>query len=109
MEHKKSKATDIAYSIKMAVWERDNHSCIYCGNVGYGVMPNAHFVPRSKGGLGIEQNIVTLCMDCHRLYDHGGEEIRSKYRHYIREYLKSKYSNFEEINLVYRKNDYGEF
>ena len=106
MKHKKSKATDITQKVKQRVWERDNHSCIYCGNTGYGVMPNAHFIPRSKGGLGIEQNIVTLCYDCHRNFDHGGAETRERYRVFIAEYLKRQYPNWEEINLVYRKNDY---
>ena len=103
MRKKQTKATDIPTAVKKAVWERDNYHCIFCGNVGYGVMPNAHFIPRSKGGLGIEQNIVTLCLECHNLFDHGGMETRSKYRHFIRSYLQSKYFDWNEDNLIYKK------
>jgi 5-methylcytosine-specific restriction endonuclease McrA len=100
---KKSKATDIPYKVKEAVWERDNHSCIYCGKTGYGVMPNAHFIPRSKGGLGVEENVVTLCQDCHYNYDFGGKDISNIYRKYIRNYLSEKYEDWREEDLVYEK------
>ena len=60
MKTKRSKATDIPMSVKQKVWERDKGMCVVCGN-NYNVMPNAHFISRSKGGLGIEQHIVTLC------------------------------------------------
>jgi len=56
MKSKRSKATDISQSVKMKVWERDNHCCIVCG-YNQNVMPNGHYISRAKGGLGIEQNI----------------------------------------------------
>ena len=100
---KRAKATDISYKTKQKVWERDNQCCIYCGKSGYGVMPNAHFISRKNGGLGIEQNIVTLCFDCHYKYDFGGKEISSSYRKYIRNYLSEKYENWREEDLIYEK------
>ena len=60
MKSKRTKATDIPQKVKQAVWERDGGRCVVCGCCR-NVMPNAHFIPRSKGGLGIEENIVTLC------------------------------------------------
>lgn len=103
MKSKRSKATNIPYKTKEAVWERDNFSCIYCGRTGYGVMPNAHFISRSKGGLGVEENIVTLCQQCHYNYDFGNAEQRSIYRHFIKNYLKSKYEGWNEDDLIYKK------
>lgn len=102
MKHKRSKATDIPYKVKEAVWERDYNSCIYCGNYG---LPNAHFISRAKGGLGIEQNVVTLCLNCHFLYDFGTQEQRSELRHFIRGYLNAKYENWNEDNLTYKKGE----
>ena len=97
---KRSKACDIPMSVKKAVWERDGERCIVCGNPQ--AMPNAHFIPRSQGGLGIEQNIVTLCLDCHFKYDNTVE--RPNYREYIKNYLKGKYgAEWNEENLVYKK------
>ena len=60
MKSKRAKALDISKQVKEIVFARDKGKCVVCGN-SYNVMPNAHYIPRSKGGLGIEQNIVTLC------------------------------------------------
>lgn len=100
MKSARSKACDITQAVKKAVWERDGERCIVCGNPQ--AMPNAHFIPRSKGGLGIEQNIVTLCLNCHFKYDNTVE--RPNYRDYIKNYLQSKYgAEWSEEKLVYKK------
>ncbi len=97
---KKAKATDIPYKVKEIVWERDYHSCINCGHTG---IPNAHFIPRSKGGLGVEKNIITLCVNCHYKFDFGDREQRSELRKFIRGYLKAKYEDWNEDDLIYKK------
>lgn len=102
MKSKRAKATDIPQKVKQAVWERDNHCCIICGN-NYNVMPNAHFIPRSKGGLGIEENIFTACTrltknDCHYKFDEYGIGKKK-----VEKYLKEKYPNWNKNNLVYKK------
>ena len=109
MKSKRSKATDISMSVKKKVWERDNGYCVICGN-SYNVMPNAHYIPRSKGGLGIEENVVTLCTEltknkCHRKYDFGTKEEREKIRLTIKKYLSSKYENWNEDKLIYKKGE----
>lgn len=96
---KRSNATDIPQKVKEIVWERDNHQCIVCGNPY--AMPNAHYISRAHGGLGIEQNIVTLCQKCHDRYDNGDK--RKEYGDWIRAYLKSKYPDWDEAKLVYQK------
>ena len=60
---KRSKACDISMEVKKKVWERDEHKCVICHNPY--AKPNAHYIARSQGGLGIEENIVTLCLRCH--------------------------------------------
>ena len=75
MKSRRSKATDISHKVKNKVWERDNHCCILCGNPN--AMPNAHYISRANGGLGIEQNIVTLCQNCHNKYDNGDKDTRT--------------------------------
>ena len=107
MKSKRSKLTDIPMSVKKKVFERDNGCCVICGN-NYNVMPNAHYIPRSKGGLGIEENIVTLCTEltenkCHRKYDFGTFEEREKIGYKIKKYLQSKYEDWDEDKLVYKK------
>lgn len=106
MKSNRAKSTDIPMSVKQKVWERDGGRCIICGNT-YNVMPNAHYIPRRKGGLGIEENIVTLCTNftknkCHYMYDHSTRQNREKYGIMISEYLKSKYPHWNEEMLYYK-------
>jgi hypothetical protein len=63
--------------------------------------PNAHYISRSQGGLGIEQNIVTLSIEAHHAYDN--TTLRPILRLQIKEYLQSKYEDWDESKLVYRK------
>lgn len=107
MKTKRSKATDISDSVKKKVFERDNGCCVICGN-SYNVMPNAHYIPRSKGGLGIEQNVVTMCTEltinkCHRKYDFGTKKERSVIKNKIKKYLQDKYEDWDEKDLIYKK------
>ncbi len=107
MKSKRSKACDIPQKVKDIVWERDNGRCVVCGN-RYNVMPNAHFISRANGGLGIEQNIVTLCTNltenkCHYKFDNGSATEKEKIGNQIENYLKSKYPDWSKENLIYKK------
>ena len=94
MKHKLTKACEISPKVREIVTERDGGSCIICGQVG---IPNAHYIPRGQCGLGIEQNVVTLCQQCHHLYDNGGQ--REEFGNLIKKYLQSQYENWDSINL----------
>lgn len=96
---KRAKACDIPKKVKDRVWERDGQKCIICGN--HQAMPNSHFIRRSQGGLGIEENIVTMCMTCHRMYDQGID--RRAIEAYTENYLKSLYPNWSREKLIYKK------
>ena len=100
MKSKRSKACDISQKVKKRVFERDEGRCIICGS--YSAMPNAHYIPRSKGGLGIEENVVTLCLDCHRKLDQSSQ--RKEMLSYIKAYLKGYYGGeWKQSKLVYHK------
>lgn len=81
--------------------KRDNYSCIFCGKPGRG---EAHFINRSQGGLGIEQNIVTVCRYCHNQMDNG--QATKLYRDKAEQYLKSKYPEWDKSALVYKKGTF---
>ena len=68
---------------------------------GYWGRPNAHYISRSRGGLGIPEDIVTLCDRCHFEFDHG--KTTEIYQKQIKEYLEKQYENWPSINLVYDK------
>lgn len=95
---KRSRACDIKPKVKEVVRQRDFGRCAVCQAPG---LPNAHYIPRSQGGLGIEQNIVTLCPACHMAYDNGSK--RKEYKDQIRQYLQSRYRNWNEEDLVFDK------
>lgn len=97
MKSQRSKATNISPKVKQIVWERDGHKCIFCGS--YNAMPNVHVISRAYGGLGIEQNVVTACLECHRKMDQSSN--RQTYVKIANQYLDSIYGKRE--NLTYKK------
>lgn len=108
---KDTKARDFDQNAKTAISERDSIDgwpcCINCGRPAPAENPtafsNAHFISRAQGGLGIQENGLTLCPECHRKYDQ--TTARKEMRELFREYLKSKYQDWDESKLYYRRND----
>ena len=94
----RTKAVDISTKVRKIVLERDKGICVICGKAG---IPNCHYKRRSQGGLGIEQNVVCACIKCHTAYDNGDK--LKEYGKIIKEYLKGKYENWNEKDLIYRK------
>lgn len=99
---KRTKELGIAKNTKLAVWERDNHRCIFCGKLVPWNMANSHFIKRSHGGLGIERNILTNCEECHHKFDDTTD--REKMWEYAEMYLMSKYKDFDIRELIYKKD-----
>jgi 5-methylcytosine-specific restriction endonuclease McrA len=105
MKRKQTKATDIPKRVKLAVLARDEGRCVWCGRRSAYTLPEAHYISRTRGGLGIEQNILTLCrFPCHDVFDHGDINDRLRMRARFREYLSSKYPDWDEAKLIYHKN-----
>lgn len=106
---KDTKARAFDRKAKSAISERDSVGgwpcCVNCGQPApledSLAFSNAHFISRAQGGLGIPENGLTLCPGCHRRYDQTTE--RSKLRGYFREYLMSKYPDWDESKLYYRR------
>ena len=104
---KDTKARDFSRKAKEQIAERDSIQgwpcCVFCGAAAPAPLAfsNAHFIARSQGGLGIPENGLTLCPECHRRYDQTTD--RKQMREYFREYLKSKHENWSEEALIYRK------
>ena len=88
----------ISTKTKKRVYERDQKRCIFCGAPGF---PEAHYIPRSHGGLGIEQNIITACRPCHDKLDNSTQ--RQQMLKVAAEHLKSFYPDWNEKNLIYDK------
>lgn len=99
---RRTKELAISKKVKMVVWERDNHRCIFCGKLVQWNLANSHFIKRSQGGLGIEQNIMTNCEECHRKYDDTPERVLWR-EEYAERYLRMKYPDWDKEELIYKK------
>lgn len=108
MRSKRTKATDFNQKTREAIYERDGYRCIFCmmgyrrEEVSYNEeLETMHFIPRSQGGLGIEQNAALGCRTHHRMMDNG------LYRHEMQalfeEYLSDHYEDWNKSELVYNK------
>lgn len=101
--------TAIPAKVKQAVAIRDEVNgwpcCLICGTPAppssHTAFSCAHYIPRSAGGKGIEENVVTLCPRCHSMYDQGID--RRTTAEYIEGYLKSKYPHWDKKCLIYMK------
>lgn len=107
--HKETRATSIPQSVKDIVFKRDGQRCILCGGAG---LPHCHVIRRSAGGLGVEQNIVTLCDRCHYAFDEGldiknvapfGFQSRREIKEYIYTYMKDQYPGWSPDGVTYHK------
>ena len=105
----RAKSTQISTKTKTIVFDRDMDRCVVCGRRGF---PDAHFIPRSKGGLGIKENLVTLCRYCHERFDHGDAQDMEYIGKKVKEYLSEHYPEIEypedryhpgDCDLVYKK------
>ena len=112
--NKRTKALNYTKETAYKVAERDNHECIFCkmgyhleginkSGLGSIIYDPAHFINKSQGGLGIEENLVLLCRYHHTLLDNGNKGLRLEMLSIMEEYLKSLYTGWNKANLVYRK------
>lgn len=93
--------TDIPKEIRERVLNRDSYEecpcCIACGHPypnGKGLHLH-HYVSRGAGGRGIEENLVSLCYDCHGRLHNGNSHIKES----VKYYLMTKYEDWDENKL----------
>lgn len=97
--HRETKATAIPTEVKKVVFRRDKRHCVLCGS--FAGAPHCHFIRRSHGGLGIEENIWTGCDACHTAFD--SEPADGILHREVAEYLKALYPGWDEEKLIYHK------
>ena len=91
---KRSKATDISNKVRKIVKDRDKY-CVICGSSHN--LEIAHYISRKHGGLGIPENLILLCKQCHYNYDFTTQ------RNNLKMIIESYLSRFESKELVYKK------
>lgn len=96
--HKRTRSCAIPKEVKLIVYERDHERCIFCGAPG---LPEAHVIPRSHGGLGVPQNIITVCRCCHDKLDNSTD--RQQMLDVAVGYLKRYYPDISQTDVIYQK------
>ena len=99
------KQTGINPRTRTRVMERDGYQCVLCWDT-YGLQCT-HVVPRSRGGKGVETNLVTLCAVCHDRYDFTVR--RKQMREEIVDYLTDIYGEWDEEEQIFHKYEQEDF
>ena len=107
-KHKRTVACAFPQKVRERIKERDG-GCIFCKReMKYGLKQMTatdimHIVPRSAGGLGIEENGVFGCRFHHHLLDNGSNGERQEMMSYITWYMMGLYPGWNREKLIYRK------
>lgn len=100
---KMKKQTDIPKAVRESVLTRDSFDecpcCVVCGRPSPKGLHLHHYISRGSGGKGIEENLVSLCFDCHGRLHNGNQDIKRK----CKEYLISRYEDWDEDSLRVEK------
>lgn len=99
MKSRVSRACDISPTVRCKVLERDGKRCIICGKQQR--LQIAHYISRARLGLGIPENLVTLCVHCHFDFDNG--KYHAEHKKHIEGYLKEHYPEWDKTKLIYKK------
>ena len=110
VDHNFSKETCIRIA------ERDDNECLFC-RIGYhtelcrsemllGIPDIMHYINKSQGGLGIEENGVLGCRFHHGLLDNGSRGFRPEMLKIMKEHLMQQYPDWDEDKLIYKKWDF---
>jgi len=90
-EIRNRKITD---SLREGVFDRDEDSCVSCGNEENLVIH--HIIPHDQGGENDLENLAVLCEECH-YYAHGGGQPTDDGRHTAARWGSVEYSEREEF------------
>jgi len=62
-----------------------------------------HYIPKSRGGIGIAENAAIGCRYHHNMLDNGHQGRRGEMMGLFKEYLTSLYPEWNEEDLYYSK------
>jgi 5-methylcytosine-specific restriction endonuclease McrA len=100
---KRTKALDVSKAVREEVYARDSFGsppfpcCVTCGRPGR--HDASHYIKRSQGGLGVPENLINQCRDCHTEMEQGNKELLSR----AKRHLMHHYPDWSEDILKYRK------
>lgn len=107
-----ARAREFPKEAREEIFQRDLGQCIFCKQqyhmedatwLSKEILSIMHYVPRSKNGLGIPENGALGCEYHHNMMDNGNKGRRAEMLGIFRDYLKSKYKDWNEEMLTYSK------
>jgi hypothetical protein len=98
----------ISNALRFEVFQRDRHTCQYCGRRAPDVeLEVDHLIPVARGGTDAFENLITSCRDCNSgksaklierfTHGHTKESWREKIREKRIERLREKHSEVEDV------------
>ena len=108
---KQARAREFNAASRRIIKERDRNQCIFCQMQyhmedvtwsGPGSLSIMHYIPRSRGGLGIPQNGAQGCVSHHEMLDNGNKGRREEMLQLFRTYLQDHYPDWSEDALKSR-------
>ena len=66
----------LSEKLRLDILTRDGYRCYICG--GEDSLEVHHIIPRKLGGKHIAENLVTLCVGCHRSVESGNVDMAVK-------------------------------
>ena len=93
--------TGISPRTRARVMDRDGRQCVICLRTDS--LQCAHVVRRSRGGKGVETNLVMLCQDCHRELDFDPEKSKVLHKMIV-DYLTDIYGEWDEKDQIFSKS-----
>lgn len=109
---KGTKEKQFSQKTQMRIWNRDDGMCIFCRQkyhmknrdpMLYQIRDIMHYIPKSAGGLGIEENGAVGCRYHHGLMDNGNKGLREEMLDKMAAYLKDLYPGWDDIEKTYEK------
>lgn len=109
---KRTKSLQFDARTRHRVFVRDGGRCIFCdagfeGGDGFerGIKDVMHFIPKSQGGLGIEQNGAIGCRFHHMKLDNGNDTtLRARMLEHFEKYLRQQYKEkWDRKELTFSK------
>lgn len=110
--HRQTRMHQFTKKEKERIYDRDQGTCIFCAlgyhmdcksPMLYQILDYMHYINKSAGGLGIEQNAAIGCRYHHGLLDNGHLGLRQEMLDIFKKHLQDHYPGWDPEKLVYQK------
>ncbi|WP_445506642.1 HNH endonuclease [Niallia sp. 03190] len=84
--------------LRYKILERDNYQCVLCGNTNE--LEVHHMLALYLGGKSTEDNLITLCSECHKYAPENGTEANMMYLKYRNRVAYEQLMQIPDLNAM---------